>query len=66
MTTAILLTSAHDILSKRRERQQPERPDELSAAIATKELLAPSHETHETSVTDSTTRELKVKVRRET
>jgi hypothetical protein len=66
MTIAILLTSAHDILSKRYERQQPERPDELSAAISTKQLPAPSHETHETSVTESTTRELKVKVRRET
>ena len=66
MTTTILLTSAHDILSKMRERQQPERPHELSAAISTKELPAPSHETHETSVTEPTTRELKVKVRRET
>lgn len=64
MAFTLLFTSAHDIWAKMRQGRQTREPAELPASFSTKELPA-SFEAPAVSVTDSTTRELKVKVRRE-
>ncbi len=68
MTTTLLLTSVHDLWAKRRQGQQArdtQEPEELTSSLSTKELPA-AHEMPAASVTESTTRRLKVEARRET
>ena len=64
MTLSMLLTSAHDIWSKKRQGRQTREPAELPSSFSTKELSA-ADEAPAVSVTDSTTRELKIKARQE-
>jgi len=64
MTIALLLTSAHDIWARKRQGRKTQEPDELSSSLSTKELPA-SHEMPVASVTDPTTKRLKVEARRE-
>jgi ribosomal protein L40E len=63
MTLALLFTSAHDIWTKRRQANQASDPEELPSAFGTKELPAP-RDAPAASVTETTTRRLKVKVSR--
>ena len=65
MTLALFVTSIHELWARRRRaRQAPETSDtnELPGSFTTKELLA-SHQTQAPSVTESTTRDLKVKAK---
>jgi hypothetical protein len=62
MTIALILTSVHDIWIKRQRAGQSQKQEELPSSYSTKELTA-SHDVPGVSVTDSTTRELKVQAR---
>ncbi|MDQ1727950.1 MAG: zinc-ribbon domain [Pyrinomonadaceae bacterium] len=58
MTLALLITSAQDLWN-RKQRRRSEEPDELPASLTTRELGA-APEMPEASVTEPTTRKLKV------
>jgi len=64
MTLTMILTNAREIWAKKRQGRQTREPAELPSSFSTKELPA-SNEAPAVSVTDTTTRELKVKVERE-
>ncbi|HEY0375660.1 MAG TPA: zinc-ribbon domain-containing protein [Pyrinomonadaceae bacterium] len=61
---SMLLSSAHDIWAKRRQAGQASDPKEIPSAFGTKELPAP-RDAPGASVTETTTRRLKVKLSRE-
>lgn len=63
MIVTLLLTSVHDIWAKRRQGRQTREPEELTSSFSTKELPA-AHETPAASVTEPTTRRLKVEAGR--
>lgn len=65
MTLSLLLTSVHDLWTKKRRGEQTHETQELPSSLGTKELPA-SHEVPTVSVTESTTRKLKVQARRKT
>jgi hypothetical protein len=65
MSVSILLTSVHDIWDKKRQRRQTHEQEELPSSFNTKELPA-FHEAPASSVTESTTRKLKVEASRKT
>ena len=65
MTLALLVTSVHDIWMKKRQDRPEDLPEELSSPFGTKELSAP-HEAPAASITEPTTRKLKVEARRKT
>jgi hypothetical protein len=60
MTLSMLFTSAHDIWAKRRQANHPSDPREIPSAVETRELLAPRDAPAAGSVTETTTRRLKV------
>jgi hypothetical protein len=60
MSATILLTGFYDLWTKRRRGQSAEQPEQLRSASSTQEL-PPARERVSASVTESTTRELKVK-----
>jgi hypothetical protein len=62
MSTALLFTSLHDILTKKRQGREAREPEEIASSFSTKELSAPRDEPV-ASVTETTTKELKVKAR---
>jgi zinc-ribbon domain len=64
MTLTLLLTSLHELWAKKRRGGQAHETEELPSSFRTKELPA-SHEVPAPSVTESTTRRLKVEARRE-
>ncbi|HEY0547168.1 MAG TPA: hypothetical protein VGC91_17450 [Pyrinomonadaceae bacterium] len=64
MTVTLLLTSMNDIWAKKRQGRQTQETEESPASLSTKELPA-AHEMPAASVTESTTRRLKVEARRE-
>jgi hypothetical protein len=65
MSLSMLLTSVYDLLTKRRQGRRTPEPEELTSNLSTKELPA-SHEMPTASVTESTTRRLKVEARWQT
>jgi len=65
MSLSMLLTSVYDLLTKKRQERRTPEQEELTSNLSTKELPA-SHEMPTASVTESTTRRLKVEVRRQT
>lgn len=65
MSVALLFTSVHDLWDKKRQGRQLREPEELPSSLSTKELPA-SYDVPAASVTESTTRRLKVEARRET
>ncbi|MFL6227514.1 MAG: zinc ribbon domain-containing protein [Pyrinomonadaceae bacterium] len=65
MAVTLVLSGVHDIWSKRQQGRQTREPGELPSPLGTKEL-PPAHETPAPSVTELTTRRLKVGARRET
>src|SRR6266576_55666 len=62
MTVSLLFTSVHDLWANNRRRRQTQDTDELPSSFNTKELIA-SHQVPATSITESTTRRLKVDAR---
>ncbi|HEY0324140.1 MAG TPA: hypothetical protein VGC66_24555 [Pyrinomonadaceae bacterium] len=65
MSLTLLLTSVHDLWAKKRQGRHTREPEELPSSFSTKELPA-SHEMPAPSVTEPTTRRLKVEARRQT
>jgi hypothetical protein len=66
MTVSLLFTGLHDLWTKKRqEGRQTQEPGELPSSFSTKELPT-AQEMPAASVTESTTRRLKVEARRET
>ena len=65
MSVALLLSSVHELWTRKRRESQTHKTLELPSSFSTKELR-PAHEPAVTSVTDSTTRKLKVSARQET
>jgi hypothetical protein len=65
MTVTLLLTSLQELWAKKRRGPRTHEPVELTSSLSTKELPA-SREVSATSVTESTTRRLRVEARRET
>jgi hypothetical protein len=65
MCLSLLLTSVHELLTKKRQGRQTREPEELTSSFSTKELPA-SYEQPAASVTEPTTRKLKVETRRKT
>jgi hypothetical protein len=65
MTVTLLLTSVRELWAKKRQGRRGQGPEELPSSFNTKGLPAP-HETPAASVTELTTRRLKVEVGRET
>jgi hypothetical protein len=65
MTVTLLFSSVHELWAKKRRARQTPEPDEVASSFRTKELLA-SHEVPPASVTEPTTKRLKVEARRET
>jgi zinc-ribbon domain len=65
MSLSLLFTSVHELWTRKRRESQTRKPGELTSSFSTKELR-PAHEVPTTSVTESTTRKLKVEPRRET
>ena len=65
MTVSLLFTSIHELWTRKRKGLQTPKLNELPSSFNTKELLA-SHEMPAASVTESTTRSLKVEARRDT
>lgn len=63
MTLTLLFTSVHDIWTKKRQGRETQGPDELPSHFSTRELPA-GHEAPAASVTEPTTRKLKVDARR--
>lgn len=63
MTVTLLLTSVHDLWAKKRRGRETKEPDELPSSFSTKELPAP-HDIPAPSVTEPTTRKLKVEAGR--
>lgn len=59
MTVTLLLTSIHEVWAKRRQGQQTHETNELPSSFSTKELPA-AYEVPPTSVTEPTTRGLKI------
>ncbi|HEY0385214.1 MAG TPA: hypothetical protein VGC64_04350 [Pyrinomonadaceae bacterium] len=73
MSATLLLTSVHELWTKKRQGRQTDVPQELPSSLSTKELppsheneLPPSHEMPAASVTETTTRKLKVEAGRKT
>jgi predicted phage tail protein len=64
MSISMILTSVHELWSKKRQGGQTREAEELPSSFSTKELLA-AHDAPVVSVTESTTRELKVQAKRE-
>lgn len=65
MTLTVLLTSVHELWAKKRRGRQTHEPDELPSSFSTKELPA-AYEVPVASVTEPTTKKLKVEARRKT
>jgi predicted tellurium resistance membrane protein TerC len=65
MSVTMLLNGLQELWAKKRRGQRTHGPDELPSSLSTKELPA-SREVPATSVTESTTRRLRVEARRET
>jgi len=64
MTISLLITSFHELWARRRRSQQTPATRELPSSFSTKELPV-SHEAAPASVTEATTRGLKVEARRD-
>lgn len=64
MVVSLLFTSIHEVWTRRQRERRTTAPGELPSSFDTKELLA-SHEVPTPSVTESTTRSLKVEAGRE-
>jgi ribosomal protein L40E len=63
MAVTLLLSGAHDIRVRKRQGRQAQGPEELPSSFSTKELPA-SYEAPSVSVTENTTRRLKVEAGR--
>lgn len=63
MTLSMLFTSLHDIWTKKRQASRTQETKELPSSLSTRELAAPLEEPA-SSVTESTTRRLKVEAGR--
>ena len=63
MTLSLILTSVHELWTKKRQGRQTREPEELASSLSTKELPA-AYEAPVASVTEPTTRKLKVEARR--
>ena len=64
MTLALIFTSLHDIWTKKRQGNRTPETKELPPSLSTKELAAPFDATPASSVTEPTTRRLKVEASR--
>ena len=64
MSVSIVLTSIYEILQKKRRKGESDEERELPSSLSTKELPE-ARETPSLSVTESTTRDLKARARRE-
>jgi hypothetical protein len=62
MTLALIFSSLHDIWTKRRQGRHAQGPGEITSSFSTRELPEPQ-EPPVASVTETTTRELKVEAR---
>lgn len=65
MSASLLITSMHELWTKKRQGRQTHEPQELPSSFSTKEL-PPSREAPAASVTETTTRKLKVETSRKT